>query len=662
MTGRMTRTARSLRDHVGHPFRLAAGVVGILLSLVVVYYAINPTSIPRRMMANLVLGAGIFIYYFERAHERRTGAEVLAARDKLAVGGNAVAAVAGLLAASYVHLNYYRWVENSRLLVYNNVDLLVGAAIMLLVLDITYRSFGRAITGAVLLALAYGVLGASLPGFLQHRGLSIAELIARETIVLGGVYGSLLQIAATWVAIFILFAGFVEAHGGFDYIHRLGLRVGTLSRSGVAQSSVISSMVIGMLTGGAAVNVALTGSFTIPLMKDNNIPPRIAGAIESMASSGGQILPPIMGLAAFLIADFIGVQYADVVVAALLPAVLFYGLIAVSVHILIVSSGWVPRIDQSQLDENLTGSLAAFLLEGLQFLLPLAVLMYMLVGLELPIMLAGSYTIAAFLLLRALFNVSPLSDEAVTAGTATQFVVDSIEGLRLGAVRLAPFVGLLAALGMIVTVLGYSGLGLRLATNILIAGGGEFVVILLIAMVVSLLFGLGMPTPAAYILVASVLAPALVQIGMAPMSAHLFVFYFALLSAITPPVAVAVAVACEIAEADFVETAIETLRIGGPAFAIPYLFVANPSLITWSFPDVAINLALVGVGMLGIIFALTGSNGSRSYSLPTRGVLAALFVVIAFAPSVPARALAAVVVVLVGLQDRIAHVVPAEIV
>ena len=430
MTGRMTRTARSLRDHVGHPFRLAAGVVGILLSLVVVYYAINPTSMPRRMMANLVLGAGVFIYYFERAHERRTGAEVLAARDKLAVGGNAVAAVAGLLAASYVHLNYYRWVENSRLLVYNNVDLLVGAAIMLLVLDITYRSFGRAITGAVLLALAYGVLGASLPGFLQHRGLSIAELIARETIVLGGVYGSLLQIAATWVAIFILFAGFVEAHGGFDYIHRLGLRVGTLSRSGVAQSSVISSMVIGMLTGGAAVNVALTGSFTIPLMKDNNIPPRIAGAIESMASSGGQILPPIMGLAAFLIADFIGVQYADVVVAALLPAVLFYGLIAVSVHILIVSSGWVPRIDQSQLDENLTGSLAAFLLEGLQFLLPLAVLMYMLVGLELPIMLAGSYTIAAFLLLRALFNVSPLSDEAVTAGTATQFVVDSIEGLR----------------------------------------------------------------------------------------------------------------------------------------------------------------------------------------------------------------------------------------
>ncbi|MGQ4556824.1 TRAP transporter fused permease subunit [Halobellus sp. GM3] len=654
----LTQVVQHVRESGRKPFSSISGLAGVLLSGLIVWYTFYGTAIPRRMQANLVLGACILIYYFHQAYERREGADTLTRRDQVAIAWFAVAGIAGTVAAGYVHLNYYNWLDNSRLLVYNNSDLVVGATVMILVLDITYRSFGRALSGAVILALLYGVVGESLPGMLQHRGLSISELIARETIVLSGVYGSLLQIAATWVAIFILFAGFVEAHGGFNFIRRLGLRVATLSRSGIAQSSVISSMVVGMLTGGAAVNVALTGSFTIPLMKEYNIPPRYAAAIESMASSGGQILPPIMGLAAFLIADFIGIPYADVIVSATIPALLFYGLVAVSVHILVISSGWSPEVDEEDLMKGLTHNRKRFAAEGLQYLLPLIVLMYCLIVLRLPIMLSGGYTIGTFLLLRILYDISPLNPGEPDREMATDLVRDTIEGLRLGAIRLAPFVGLLAALGMIVTVLGYSGLGLRIATSTLIAGGGSFVVILLIAMGVSLLFGLGMPTPAAYILVAAVLAPALIQVGLPDLTAHLFVFYFALLSAITPPVAVAVAVASEIAEADFLQSVKATLVLGGPAFAIPYLFVANPALLTWAFPDVIIEAGLVGIGMLGLVFSLTGSNGATAYSLPQRAVFFVLFPVIGFVPSTVVRVVAAALVVVLGFRGWIAGRLP----
>jgi len=613
------------------------------------------------MLANLVLGAGIMIYYYHNAYERLIEKEPHDGRNKVAIGWYAVAGFVGFCAAGYVHLNYTRWIENSRLLIYSSADLVVGLIIMVLVIDITYRSFGRALSGAVLITLVYGLVGASLPGFLRHRGMDITELIARQTIVLDGIYGNLLQIGATWVAIFILFAGFVEAHGGFDFINRLGMRVATLSRSGIAQSSVISSMLIGMLTGGAAVNVALTGSFTIPLMKNNNIPSHVAAGIESVASSGSQILPPVMGLAAFLIADYIGVRYADVIVAGTIPALLFYMMIAVGVHILIISSGFEPQIGEDELAEEISRSRPMFAMEGLQYLLPLLVLVYLLIWLGLPIMLAGGFTCLIFLGLRLLFKLSRLNRTTTDVETIREFLFNTVKGFRIGAVRLAPFVGLLGALGMIITTLEFSGIGVRLATTILIAGGGEFLFILIIVMFVSLLFGLGMPTVAAYILVASILAPALTELGMSPMTAHLFLFYFALLSAITPPVAIAVAVASEIAETEFMHAVKTTLKLGAPAFAIPYIFVANPSLIEWTFPDVVINVVFVSIGMLSIIFSLTGSNGRQQYSFFIRGALAVLFPIVVFVPSTAIRVIAALSVVSLGFSNGIKHIVTAEV-
>lgn len=646
----MSLNPEAMQRRLGRPLYGIVAVAAVLTSVLILWYTFYGVFMPRRQLANAVLGGSILIYYFNNAYRLLEEDNFTDWRSKGELGWDLLLGSAGFLAAAYVHLNYFRWQENSTLFIFNNVDLLVGALVMFVVLDMTYRSFGAILAGAVVLALVYGLVGEQLPGLLGHSGLGPTDLIARESVILGGVYGTLLQIAATWVAIFLVFAGMVEAHRGFDFIDRLGQRAATLSRSGIAQSAVISSMFIGMLTGGSTVNVALTGSFTIPMMKEHNVPPRVAGAVESLASSGGQILPPIMGLAAFLIADFIGVRYADVVVAAIIPALLFYGTIAISVHIVFVSAGWSAKADALP-DTGTRG--IAFALEGLQYLLPIVVLMYALVVERLPIMLSGAYTIGVFLLLRFLYTFTPVSDDPLTVSRLSEFVRNTVDGLRIGAIRLAPFLGLLGALGMLIDILSYSGLGLRIATWIVIAGGESFVVILLLAMLVSLLFGLGMPTPAAYILVAAVLAPSLVRIGVADLTAHFYVFYFALLSAITPPVAVAVAVASEIAESDFVETAKTTLVMGGPVFVIPFLFIAQPSLIYWTYPDVIFNSLLAAIGIVTLIFALTGTNGRTSFSLPERGLLVVTFPVMAFAPMLSVRVLAAVIAIVVALRRSI---------
>lgn len=647
----MIHATRTALDRLRRPIYAVTAVVAVVTSSLVLWYTFYGVVMPRQRFSNAILGGCVLIYYLDRAHRLLDREEPLNRREVATAIALLLIGVIGFAAAVYVHINYYQWQSFSVTLIYENIDLVIGAIIMFVVIDMTFRSFGWVLGSAVVVALLYGVLGAYLPGTLGHSGLSIPGLISRQTIVLDGVYGTLLQIGATWVAIFLVFAGLVEAHRGFDFIYRLGRRAASLSRSGIAQSAVISSMFIGMLVGGSSVNVALTGSFTIPMMKEHKVPPKVAGAIESLASTGGQILPPVMGLAAFLIADFIGVRYADVVIAAVIPAFLFYGTVAIAVHIYVVSAPW-----STERGERTSESLAerlGFAIEGLQYLMPLFVLTYALVVARLPIMLAGAYTIGVFIALRGIYAFTPLSDDPVSLHRVRTFVWNTVDGLRLGAIRLAPFMGLLGALGMLIDVIAFSGLGLRVATTIVVAGDGSFVIVLLLTMIISILFGLGMPTPAAYIVVAAVLAPALVRIGTADMTAHLFVFYFALMSSITPPVAVAVAIASEIAEADFLETAKITLILGGPVFVIPFLFVAHPSLIDWTYPDVVYNFLLASIGIIGLIFALTGTNGRRDFGYVERAIFLGMFPIIAFFPSLWVRILGALVVVALAVRHLV---------
>lgn len=601
----------------------AIAVLGGAMAVWLLLYANGTVDFPRARHANLILGLGVAVYYLHCAIETYRGEHddsLLPRRPKFAyLLGLAIVILA---TTAFVHVEFWRWVEEGRVQQYTTVDLIVGGLIMFVVTEATFREYGRTLGSVVVAAVLYGLFGSYLPGVLSHSGLTVDRLIARETIVLDGVYGTLLTIGATWIAIFVLMAGVIDDHGGFDYLLKLASKAAARSRSGIAQSSVLASMFIGSMMGGAAANVATTGSFTIPMMIENGLPKRFAAAAESMASTGGQILPPIMSLAAFLMVDFTGVSYATIAVAGVIPAILFFATVSTSIHLYVLKNDLVVE-DVDDLPSF--DSRRAMWLQTVQYIVPLLVLIYFLMILQYPPMLVGLYTIVGFLAIRGLVKLLQVDVKT--------FVLDTFRGFRTGAVMLAPYMAILASLGIVIDIVGYSGLANKIAIWVVLYAGDAFLLVLLLCMVVSLLFGLGMPTPAAYIVVALVLAPALTQVGLETLSAHFYVFYFAVFSAITPPVAVGVAVACGIADSGFVETTKETLKLGGPVFLIPFLFVSNPEILTWEFPATPIKAAVFLVAILALVSLLIGYNGRRTISLPERGLAVALFAVMAFAPT-----------------------------
>lgn len=605
-----------------------ATVIAVAISLWIIYFGIGDISLPPRQHANAVLGAGIAIFYFLGASD--TLDEVTSKYDLVKTGWFTVLAMAALAAAAYVHLNYFRWLNEGRVFIFGTVDVLVGAIVLFVVIDVTYRKYGKLLAGVILATLLYGYVGPLLPGILQHSGMSPYEIIARNTITLTGVYGFLLQVGATWIAIFIIFAGLIEEHGGFDYILEIGSLISDKSQSGVAQTAVITSMFMGTMMGSSASNVATTGSFTIPLMEDQGIPPRFAAATESIASTGGQILPPIMGTAAFIMADIIDMPYAEIAIGGIVPALLFYVAVSVGIHYEMVKNGWTARTSASisMADGVEEGgervSRGELLRRGVQYIIPVVVLIYLLMIAQYGPMLAGVYTIATLMLTRGIYQA--------VARDPVEFVRDTFDGLRTGGENLAPFIAMTGALGIVITIISQTSLSQKIAINMLILSGGIFVLTLLLAMFVGLLFGLGMPTPAAYILVATIVAPGLVQLGVPTLSAHLYLFYFALLSAITPPIAVAVAVAVGIADANFVDAAKDTLKLGLPIFLIPFIFVANSEIIMWTFPATGITVPILMVGIWALVNALTGFNGSRQLSILERTAAAVLGIGATLAP------------------------------
>ncbi|MGQ4556107.1 TRAP transporter fused permease subunit [Halobellus sp. GM3] len=619
-----------------------SGVLAIVLALWVILYAYD-SVLPQRQHANVVLGVGLAAYYFMHASELldRRGSSVW---SRLNVALCVLLGVVMLAATAYVHVSYTRWLEQGRLLVYSEMDLLVGGTLVYVVTDATFRKYGTVLGLVVVGTLLYGLLGSHFPGVLQHGGLGLEEIVRRQTISLNGIYGFLLQVGATWIAIFIVFAGLIEGYGGFDYLVEVGNYIKRYSRSGVAQAAVVTSMFMGTMMGSAASNVATTGSFTIPLMKEHGVPARFAAATESVASTGGQILPPIMGTAAFLMADILGVPFAEIAIAGVIPALLFYVGTAIGVHFTVVGNGWYDAEGESDVDadspmaDRLDVDVSeqsgwAFLLRGLQYVVPVLVLIYVLIIEQFGPLAAGLYTIASAVVARGAYQV--------LTGEVRAFAQETVSGLRAGGENLAPFLAILASLGIVINIFSVTGLAQRIAFEMVDLAGGSFVLILAIAMVVSLLLGLGMPTPAAYILVATILAPVLVQAGVTEMAAHFYIFYFALLSALTPPVALAVTVAMSISKTDFVETAKEALILGAPTYVIPFMFVLNPQLLQWDLATTLPTAAFLVVAVLALVVGLTGFSGSEDISLPARGLSLALFVVIGFVAVTPVRIAAA---------------------
>lgn len=521
----------------------------------------------------------------------------------------AVFAVLSLVAGAYMFLNFQALLTE-RIGLYTDQDYIFGAIVLASILLATYFEYGTVLFLFAVASLGYGYFGGTFPGILQHGGIGI-RVISANTVELDGVFGFVSEAGARWVFIFLIFAGVLKAFGGLEMFTQLGLRIARHLSSGIQQTAVISSLMVGSLVGSAPANSALTGSFTIPLMKEHGVEKDVAGAIESVASTGAQIMPPIMGIAAFIMADLLPISYAEVITRAAIPAIIFYFCVALSVHLYTVklmSQGRisVKGLEETSADIDILPRKEAYLLIA-PFVVAIGALIYLLVGPRWAPGRAAYWTI--IILVGAVFGReilanSVLEKEKSLVDRFIETALDFFAGLYDGMISMAPLAIVLAALNVVIKMFGITGFGNRMSLQLLTLTEVHVAVFLLAVVAIVLVLGMGVPTIAAYILTVFVAVPSLVEFGYAEVAAHFFVFYIAIMSNITPPVAVACAVTASIADAGFLSTCKQALKIGFIGFIIPFIILLNPGMINLVFPDFIIIAIVSTIGLSLLVVAI----------------------------------------------------------
>jgi TRAP transporter 4TM/12TM fusion protein len=460
------------------------------------------------------------------------------------------------------------------------LDAVVAVVGVFLVLELTRRIVGWELPILALVFIGYGFVGPWLPGVLEHRGYDFDRLFS-YIYSLNGIFGVTTAVSARYILIFIVFASFLEFSGVGEYFIRFSYSLTGGARGGPAKVAVVSSALMGMLNGTSAGNAVATGSFTIPLMRRVGYKPLFAAATEAVASTGGQILPPIMGAGAFIMAEIIGIPYGELILAAIIPALLYFAAVFFMVDLEAV------KLKLLGLPRKELPDIKAVLREAYLFI-PVVLLI--------AVMLRGnSITRAGTLALLSSIVVSWFNKD-------TRMGLRRMADAMYAGVRAA--VGLTAVCacaGIVVGIISLTGIGGRFSALLLATAQQNQVLALLFAMLICIILGMGMPTTAAYAVAASVVAPGLVRLGILPLVAHMFIFYYAVVSAITPPVALAAYSTAGIANTDPLKTALASFRLGLAAYLIPFMFFYNPALLLENTPlniIFAVVIAFVGVYLL----------------------------------------------------------------
>lgn len=569
-------------------------------------------------------------------------------RGKLLSVGLVAYTFAALVPIGYMHRNYDAIVLRAG--AYTDTDIMVGAVLIVLVL-IALASISRLITGIALFGLVYSYFGQWMPGILSHRGLSTERIITMNTVEMQGLIGTLLEISATWVVIFLMLAGIMEKYGGMaTFIKGMTRLAARAKRVEIGQVAVAASMFMGSINGSTAANTATTGAFTIPLMKENGYKPKVAAAIEAVASCGGQVLPPIMGAGAFIMAELISPSYSEIIVGATAPAVLFF--FTVSIAISLNSQKTMSATITAEVDQRSPARRLFDVLRHYEYLVMFTVLLYYLVVVAADPMVAGFYSILVLVGLRLVRAASDVVTRQAEPRQALElYSRQTLEGMRRAAEVTIDITILLASLGIVIRALIVTGFAQSLSSYLVVLGGGVLIVMLLLAMVASIAFGMGMSTTAAYLIVAILVAPALVDIGVQDFTAHMFVFYFAIVSNITPPIALSVIIGMGIAGSSFWETALESFKIGFPMFLLPFAFFYNEALL-YPGTETVVAFAIVLAGFIAISVGLIG-HVREGVPLVLRPVFVVLGLGAIFAPVLVVQiVLAAVVALGVGYLYR----------
>jgi TRAP transporter 4TM/12TM fusion protein len=565
-------------------FVLAVSITFVIYQIVLPIYAFMPTMRERAIHLALAL---ILIFLGDTKKRNRIRWAVDIVLTSLGVGF-----------CLYVFFHYSAIIEQYGA-ASGPMQIWMGLLLVFIVLEAARRMVRPALPIIAFLFLLYAVFGHLIPGQFGHPEYSLTTLGSMFYLTTGGIWGQLLGVSANIIAIFVFLGAFIVHTGGGTGFMKISLRLAGRYTGGPAKVATISSALFGSVSGSASANVASTGAFTIPMMKRLGYKPALAAAVEAVASTGGQIMPPVMGAGAFIMAELIGTPYLKIALSAALPALLYFFAVGMGIHFYARREGYREMSGQEIPPWGETVRVSGF------FLVPFFVLAYWLFSGFTPQYAAFWATLSTF----------PLAFLDENWRLDTRHVLAKVKrAVQQGARQAALIASICASAQVIIAIIAFTGLGVKVSSNILTFSGNNLLLALLLTGITSIILGMEVPTTAAYIVAVVVGGPVLIEIGVPPLAAHLFVFYLAILSAVTPPVCGAVFIAAGMAEADWMETAKFGLRLSFAAFLLPFLFAYNPSLVLIGSPfgvmlslaRAALALILLSAGVMGYLNSALG--------------------------------------------------------
>lgn len=550
-----------------------------LFQLYTAIFGVFTAQIQRTIHLGFALSL-IFLLFPANRKKRKKGKLQIAWYD-------AILAILSVGVGAYWPINFNDLVMSIGIL--SQMDFFVGLLAILLVLEATRRAVGLPITIIALIFLLYGLYGQYMPGFLAHRGLSLERLVQTMFFTTEGILGTPLAVSSTFIFLFLLFGAFLVRTGVGQYFNDLAVSIAGRRTGGPAKVAIFSSALQGTISGSSVANVVTSGSFTIPMMKKLGYKKEFAGGVEAAASTGGQLMPPIMGAAAFLMVEFIGgITYWEIAKAAAIPAVLYFAGIWIMTHFEAKRLGLRGLTKEEMPDRK-------EVLKKIYLLLPIiAVIVLLMAGVI--VTHAALYAILIAIIV-GMFNKD-------TRMGPKQFVLALVDGAR-SALGVAAAT---AAAGIIVGIVTKTGLGLKLANGLIDLAGGYLIPTLMLTMLAAIVLGMGSPTTANYVITSTIAAPAIILLGVPDLSAHLFVFYFGIIADITPPVALAAFAAAGVAGGEPLRTGVNSAKLAIAAFIIPYIFVLSPQLLmidttwlelVWVLITAVSGMIAIGAGIIG---------------------------------------------------------------
>ncbi len=566
------------------PLNSVVNALCIVLSIYIFLYALTLFDFfgislfgAHRALSFAIIGVLIFLIY---PYKENISNQSIAWFDWLAMLGISIPSI-------YAFIFWEEWLYGINMpTVFEEI---LAFVFIISILEASRRSLGLAFTSVASIFILYPIFGSFLPGILETNTYSISQLTQFFYLSGGGsgVFGIPMEIFTTTVAMFLIFGIFLQNIGRSDHFISIATSLIGAARGGMAKVAIISSAFFSTISGVGVANVLITGTMTIPAMKKSGFKSPFAAAVEATASTGGVLMPPVMGSAAFLMADIVGVPYWDIVVAAFLPAILFY------LAMYFVVDGEAAQSNIAGIEKEKIPPILKSILEGWLLLLPICILMILIGYISIPVDQAAALTVSFLIIMRLFMGSGRLLTVSQSFREAGKVIA------QLGVAG--------AVLGIIMGGFALTGLGAFIPSMLAGLAGDNLILLLIFAAIASIILGMGAPPLLVYVLLAGTIAPTLISLGVKPLSAHLFIFYFGMLSLITPPVALSVLVASRIADADFWESSIQAVKLGLVAFIIPFCFVLEPRLLLLEVDLSSIWVLLTTIlGIYSLSTALTG--------------------------------------------------------